>query len=66
MPDLENRILILALVAFWLWLGLLPTCRLARVPLAGFIAAILSWGSAALSLPWVVAVLQQRGLWPLV
>jgi len=62
MGDLARRLLVLVAVAFAAWLCLLVTFR--RLP--GLLAALLSWGVASVSAAWVVAVLQQHRLWPLV
>lgn len=64
MPDLENHMLLLTVVAFCLWLGLLATCRVVGAPLAGIIAAVMSWAGVALSLTWVVDLLRRARLWP--
>jgi len=35
------------------------------VPLAGFVAAVLSWAVAVLSIVWPIDVLRRTGGWPL-
>ena len=66
MGDLASRLVVLVAVAFAVWLCLLVTFRRLPGPLAGLLAALLSWGVASVSAAWVVAVLQQDRLWPLV
>ncbi len=63
-----SQILVLTVVAFWFWLGLLWMLRKlnGRGSVAVVVAAILSWVGATASLAWVVAVLRRAGLWPLV
>lgn len=65
MPSLLTQILVLSALAFFLWLGLLSTFRRARIPLAGVMAAIVSWAIATMSLAWTLDVLR-RIHWPLV
>ncbi len=66
MADLVSQILVLILLAFCLWLGLLSTFRRVNIPLAGFVAALLSWAVATLSAAWTIDVLRRIGYWPLV
>lgn len=66
MADLGSRIVVLALVAFCLWIVLLTVLRGVNRPLAGLLAAVLSWAVAGVSAAWVIAVLRRAGLWPLV
>ncbi|MBI4636495.1 MAG: hypothetical protein HY727_09125 [Candidatus Rokubacteria bacterium] len=66
MADLGGQMLVLIVIAFCLWLGLLSLFRRANVPLAGFVAALLSWAVATLLLAWTIEVLRRTGYWPLV
>lgn len=66
MADLASRIVVLTLIAFCLWTGLLWMLRRVPRPLAGIFAAVLSWAVASASLAWVVAALRSAGFWPLV
>jgi hypothetical protein len=64
MGDLAGRLLVLTLSAFCLWTGLLWMLRRVDRPLAGILAAVLSWAVASAALAWVVTALQHTGLWP--
>jgi len=66
MGDLPSRVLVLVVVAFvsWVWLSLVFR-RLAE-PVAGLLAALLSWALASVSSPWVIEALQHHHAWPLV
>jgi hypothetical protein len=64
--DLASRLVVLVAVAFGVWLCLLVLFRRLPAPLAGLLAALLSWGLASVSAAWVVGVLQHHRLWPLV
>lgn len=64
MANVAGHITVLTVVAFWLWLSLLSVLRRVRVPMAALIAAILSWVGAALSLTFIVSLLQRVRLWP--
>ena len=66
MADLVSQLLMLIVLAFCLWLGLLSTVRRMSVPLAGFVAAVLSWAVATLSIVRAADVLRRTGYWPLV
>lgn len=66
MAELGSRIVVVALLAFCLWIGLLTLLRGVNRPLAGVLAAVLSWAVASASAAWVIAVLRRAGLWPLV
>ncbi len=65
MADLVSQLLMLIVLAFCLWLGLLSTLRRMSVPLPGFVAAVLSWAAAVLSIVWTIDVLRRTGGWPL-
>ena len=64
--DLASRVLVLVAVAFVAWLWLLLVFRRLQQPVAGVLAAVLSWALASLSAPWIVDALQQHHVWPLV
>jgi len=66
MTDLASQILVLIVLAFCLWMGLLSAFRRVNIPLAGFVAALLSWVVATLSVAWTIDVLRRTGHWPLV
>jgi hypothetical protein len=63
MADLVSQILVLIVLAFCLSLGLLSTFRRMSVPLAGFVAAVVSWAVAMLSIVWTIDVLRRTGNW---
>jgi membrane-anchored protein YejM (alkaline phosphatase superfamily) len=65
MADITSQILVLIVLAFCLWLGLLLTFRWMKMPLASFLAAVLSWAVATLSIAWTIDVLRGSGHWPL-
>lgn len=65
MSDLGSEIIALTSVAFCVWIGLLWLFRRVRHPLAGVIAAVLSWAAAGLWAESLIAMLKQNGLWPL-
>ena len=65
MTNLASELVVLTGLAFCLWLAILSTLRGVNVPLAGVIAAVLSWAGATLSLAWTVELLQRTGHWPL-
>ncbi len=64
MADLVSQPLKLIVLTFCLWLGLLSTFRWMSVPLVGFVAAVLSWAVAVLSIVWTIDVLRRTGGWP--
>jgi hypothetical protein len=66
MEDLASRLLVLVVIAFVAWVWLLLLFRRIAEPVAGVLAALLSWALAGLSAPWIVDALQQRHVWPLV
>jgi hypothetical protein len=66
MPSLATQIVMLIGIAFYFWLGLLSIFHRANIPLAGFVAAALSWVIATMSLGWALHVLRLTGHWPLV
>ncbi len=66
MADLASRLVVLTLSAFCLWTGLLWMLRRVNRPLAGILAAVVSWAVASAALAWVVTVLRHTGWWPLV
>ena len=66
LADLPSRLLVLVVIAFAVWLGLLLTFRRLPSPVAGLHAALLSWAVASMSAPWVVGALQHHHVWPLV
>ena len=49
MGDLASRLVVLVAVAFAVWLCLLVLFRRLPAPLAGLLAALLSWGLASVS-----------------
>ena len=46
-----------------MWLLLL--LRRVQEPMAGLLAALLSWALASVCVPWVVDALQHHHVWPL-
>ena len=64
--DAASRMLVLAGVAFVAWLWLLLAFRRIGPPVAGLLAALLSWALASVSAPWIVDALQHHHVWPLV
>jgi hypothetical protein len=64
--DLASRLVVLVAVAFVAWLCLLVLFRRLQEPVAGLLAALLSWALASMSAPWVVGALQNHHVWPLV
>ena len=63
--DSVSRVLVLVGVAFVAWVWLLMVFRRMGPPVAGLLAALLSWALASLSAPWIVDVLQHHHVWPL-
>ncbi len=66
MGDLANRVVVLVAVAFIAWPCFLLLFRRLHGPLAGVLAALLSWAVASASTAWVIGALQRHRLWPLV
>jgi hypothetical protein len=64
--DLASRIVLVVTVSFGLWIALLLVLRPMKGPVAGFLAAVLSWAGASLSARWLVAILRHTRFWPLV
>ena len=64
--EIASRIVVLAVVAFCLWLIFLSMFRRLGHAAAGLVAAVLSWAAASVSVAWVVDALRRSGLWPLV
>jgi hypothetical protein len=64
--DLGSRIVVVAAVSFGLWIALLRILRPVSAPVAGFLAALLSWVGACLSARWLIAMLRHTRFWPLV
>ena len=65
MSDFGSEIFTLVTIAFCLWIGLLWLFRRVRHPLAGVLAALLSWAAAGLWAESLITVLKHNGLWPL-
>jgi hypothetical protein len=61
-----SRAVVLVAVAFVAWLWLLIAFRRIGPPVAGLLAALLSWALASVSTPWIVGALQQHHVWPFV
>jgi hypothetical protein len=65
MDNLASQVLVLVTVAFVMWVSLLLLLRRVQEPMAGLLAAVLSWALASVSVPWLVNALQQQHVWPL-
>lgn len=66
LEDLTSRLLVLVTLAFIAWVTLLIALRRAPGPVAGLLAALLSWALASAFVPWLVDALQRYHAWPLV
>ena len=65
MDHLASQLLVLVTVAFVVWVSLLLLLRPVHEPMAGVVAALLSWALASASVPWLVGALQHHHVWPL-
>ena len=65
MENLASQLLVLVIVAFVVWVSLLVLLHRIQEPIAGVLAALLSWALASVCVPWVVGALQQHHVWPL-
>jgi len=65
MGNLVSQLLVLVIVAFVVWVWLLLLLRRVQEPMAGLLAALLSWALASVCVPWVVDALQHHHVWPL-
>ena len=66
LEDLTSRLLVLVALAFIAGITLLVALRRVPGPVAGLVAALLSWALASAFVPWLVDALQRHHAWPLV
>jgi hypothetical protein len=66
LEELASRLLVLVTIAFIAWVSLLIALRRVPGPVAGLLAALLSWALASAFVPWLIDALQRYHAWPLV